>query len=278
MRLAGYDPILCLRTSRYPQSGFTLVELLVVISIIAILISLLLSAVSKARDTSLSAQCMSNLRQQGQAVHMYMSDSGGTFLPPYQLDITVALPTSPPTDFAQPFIFQYLPEMYQASSAQTWRCPSDDLFNRVYPPATRSGLPDLKTGELDVGYSYAINFDLPQYGYSVYAPNNFGGYFEHFNPWLASRIRNSAGTAFLIETTSEAGLNHSAAANHYRFDHRQKSAMNVLFVDGHVESKTSAEILPGLFNAGDTTQWPQTFSAFWFGQDGLVSPIIVGAN
>jgi prepilin-type processing-associated H-X9-DG protein len=175
----------------------------------------------------------------------------------------------------EPFIFQYLSAMYQTANAQTWRCPMDNLLNTVSPPAVRSGLPNMITGKLDVGYSYALNFDLPQYGYSVYAPNDFGGYFQHFNPWLASKIKNSAGTAFLLETNSEAGLTHAAAPAYYRFDHLQKNAMNVLFVDGHVESKTSAEILPGMFNVENTTQWPQTFSAFWFGQDGLVRSIIV---
>ncbi len=63
------------------RSGFTLTELLVVVSIIAVLTAMLLPAVKLVRDAARSTRCRTNLRQIGLGIQLYSEDQQG-FLPP----------------------------------------------------------------------------------------------------------------------------------------------------------------------------------------------------
>jgi prepilin-type N-terminal cleavage/methylation domain-containing protein len=83
------------------DKGFTLVELLVVIAIIALLLSILMPALSRARDQAKAVVCQTNLHQWGQIFYLYTNDNKGRFWaqlnpPDTQLWMKVLRPYYPP--------------------------------------------------------------------------------------------------------------------------------------------------------------------------------------
>lgn len=123
---------------RSKSQGFTLVELLVVIGIIALLLAILMPSLAKARDAANSISCASNLRQMGQGIMLYTQDAKG-ILPffsgwsmPYgsvhpawvgcvaeQLSIQLVTETTVEATFSS------------WNAAKIFRCPSDDTYKSM---------------------------------------------------------------------------------------------------------------------------------------------------
>jgi len=127
-------------------AAFTLVELLVVIGIIAVLISILIPALSRARTSAISVQCMSNMKQVGQAALMYAQNFRGWY-PPSQAEDPSGSQTdekfldysdnTPDRNIVSRLMAQYagykLPKI--VASRATW---TTDLANGYVPPVCPS--------------------------------------------------------------------------------------------------------------------------------------------
>jgi prepilin-type N-terminal cleavage/methylation domain-containing protein len=98
------------------KRGFTLVEVLVVMAIVAVLLGLLLPFLSRAHEQALTTQCLSNLRQDALAWTQYARDHNDQmfYTPP-----AMANTSDTANSIEHLGLFQYCPQV------SFWRCPAD---------------------------------------------------------------------------------------------------------------------------------------------------------
>ena len=120
---------------RQPR-GFTLLELLVVLGIVAILVATLMPALAMARERSRTVACQAQLRSIGLALASYRDQNMDRF------PLAPALPTADPT--LVPLMRQLDPYLDNSNDA-VFHCPSDD---RTFPVEGTSYLYNIEVGTM----------------------------------------------------------------------------------------------------------------------------------
>ena len=204
------------------QSGLTLVELLVVVGVVGVLIALLLPTLAASRAKARRTQCLNNLRQQGIALHGFLTDRHS-----YPLLWYLRGEDGNSTDHV--IHWQQALGAQEGSAAGIWRCPSAQF------PADHPSLP---YGYNAWGSSFFANWiDLGLGGHTILKKGTYGslapaiGDSEIISPAEMVAIADffSGGDVLTRPVADSVDFNGGAKSRH-------SSKVNVLFCDGHVRS------------------------------------------
>ena len=219
------------------STGFTLVELLVVISIIALLMAILMPALNMAKKQAQGVRCLANTRQIGLALHLYADDYDRK-IPRDETDGFWAILFMPYIGGLSDDIMAYHEvDIYQCAAYPDKEQTVDYTINAM----------DLKSPTPNVEQRGAMSLDaFPRPGMTIYLAD-----YEHHPDWSHIKIiRKTDTTAELInklkwlDVWHEDHLPSNDTRRRVARERHGRNGVNCLFVDGHSDKMNSLEITP----------------------------------
>lgn len=215
------------------RRGFTLVEVLVVVAIIAMLAAILLPSLQRSRAQARAVVCLSNMRQLGVAVHMYAQSYQGRL-------ITYGI--SEDTGRVDPERAWFLTMRREYGDRLVARCPDDRSIHWTEPVSVDES--EFEPGEPVPANGFKRRVS---YGVNDYVTGTLGEPYDHYN--LLHRIKRPATTVVFVEMAEEgkfASADHIHASNWFSsprrlageqmaFD-RHMGRANYVFADAHAAS------------------------------------------
>jgi len=233
--------------------AFTLVELLVVIGIIALLISILLPSLNRARETANRVKCASNLRQIGQAILLYSNENRGAYP---RTRYSPGLPLTPTwgSGFtgSDPFLANgpvnndvtgalYLLLRTQEITSEVFVCPSSNAEKWDFGGGAQTALNWSNWNAVSRNLSYSYQNPYPDNNavssgfklnnsvsaeFAVAADINPGDNQSSHNGGVGG---NNDNVLMVTSTSSAKDMRWANSNNH------DEDGQNVLYGDGHVE-------------------------------------------
>lgn len=198
------------------QRGYTLVELLTVIGIIALLAALLFPVFATARGKAREITCLSNLRQIGMAIRMYSQDYDDLY--PYALD---------PTDRYTPQIWGGFPD-FQA------QIPFMHMLHEVLQPYIKS--PEIFHCPADTGYTVEDYTGEPLDA----TPTSYARFGTSYNYRTEIAFRHATEGSF--PDPASVNVVFDAAGKWHGGIFRDRMRYNVLHGDGHCKNLSRSQL------------------------------------